>query len=341
MKMRMDDIAKLAHVSRSAVSIAVNGKPGISDEVRAKIFKVIDETGYTPLRNRKKSDSQSLARVRLLVITSEGGMISANYRSLPFFDNLVNSLSDLTVKLGGSFDISILNLSQFNDEITAIKQHSATVPTIILGSDMSADQVIQLSQAIDHNVFVDTYYPDIQVDFVTMDNFKGAYTAGQYILDKGYKNIGYVASKVWIGNFQERRRGFYAALSEKNIEIRTDHVYRLSPTQMMPDLDDEIERLINTDNRPEAVFCENDVMAVRVSKALQNAGVKVPDDIAIMGFDDIPEGRLITPELSTIHVPINQIVNQCLQQLAAQTRWDKWRAQTVFVSTDLVKRQSL
>lgn len=337
----MEDIARLAHVSRSSVSIAVNGKPGISDEVRKRIFKVIDQTGYHVLRNRRKNDKRALARVRLLVVTSKNGMIGANYRSLPFFDNLVTGLADLCAKTDSSFKIEILNISQFDEKLNSIVSETPDIPTIILGSDMTSEQVQQMRNKITYTIFVDTYFPDLTADFVTMDNYKGAYNAAKYIISRGHTEIGYIASQVWISNFQERRRGFYAALHEKKIEITADNYITFSPTTLMPDHNEEIERLIDRKNRPTAIFCENDVMAVHLIKELQINGVNVPDEIAVMGFDDIPEGQLISPELTTIHVPIKQIVNQCVQQLAAQVAWKKWKPQTVLVSTDLVKRNSL
>ncbi|MBT1174369.1 LacI family DNA-binding transcriptional regulator [Bifidobacterium sp. LC6] len=349
MPVTMEDVAREAGVSRSAVSLALNDKPGLSPDIRQKILETIDRLDYSPLRKRKVKRSAltndgALGRVRLLVISTGTGMIRPDYRSLPFFDSLVSQLSEQVGNDGGEFQLEMLSLS--GDDVadrTAIAracQSKRSVPTVVLGIDLSADQVGELNNELDNVVFADTHFPGLSACFVTMDNFQGAYAAAEHMIAAGHSTIGYVASNIWISNFQERRRGFFSALRAHGLEIPAERIIRLSPTRLMPERDAQIIRLTAADTRPSAIFCENDVMAVRLIKDLQTLGINVPRDIAVMGFDDIPEGRLITPELTTVHVPISQIADQSLRQLKAQAA-GQWKAQTVLVSTEVVSRASL
>ena len=92
---------------------------------------------------------------------------------------------------------------------------------------------------------------------------------------------------------------------------------------------------------PEVLFCENDYMALRLVKEFTKEKIRVPQDIAIMGFDDIFEDTMVTPELTTIHVPITQIVSQAINQLQNKAADHNWLPQKCFISTKLVKRESL
>ncbi|MEB3365653.1 substrate-binding domain-containing protein [Lactobacillus sp. R2/2] len=122
------------------------------------------------------------------------------------------------------------------------------------------------------------------------------------------------------------------------MDIPPEFVYSLNPTELMGDLPE----FLRLDKKfPDALFCEDDYMALRLLKELTQRGIKIPEDIAIMGFDDIFEDTMVTPELTTIHVPITQIISQTINQLQSKVADRKWLPQKCFISTRLVKRKSL
>lgn len=337
-KLRMVDIAKKAGVSRSAVSLVLNGKPGVSEKTRKKVFQIIDEEGYKPLRKRKKGGLRRLANINLIIISDEKGVISRNYRSLPFLDTLVSTLSKNVDGFGGQVQTDVLSLKNLKRDLKNLLSKVDVIDAIVLGTDLDDDGVRLLASKIPHVVFVDTLYENIVADFVTMDNFQGAYAAAKFILKKGYRNIGYAASNKLISNFLYRRRGFRAALHEEGVKITPEHVYGLNPVQLMPSSD---LSFFKSKELPEAIFCEDDYMALRLIKEFTRKGLRVPEDVAVMGFDDIYESQIITPELTTIHVPIEQIVNQAIYQLESQAADKDWAPQRTLVSTKLVERDSL
>lgn len=337
-KIKMSDIAAKANVSRSAVSLALNGKPGVSDETRKKIFDIIDQEGYKPLRKRKKGGVRKIASVNLIIVSDKNGVVSQNYRSLPFFDKLVSSLTQNVSGFGGHVQIDTLSIDNLASDLKTLLEHTKITNAVVLGTDLSRNDIIAINKRIKNVVFVDTYYDDIDADFVTMDNFRGAYTAGKYIISKGYKKIGYVASNKLIPNFYQRRKGFVQALAENGLELEKKYMYSLNPIQLMPSSD---LPEFNTKDLPEALFCEDDYMALRLLKEFLKQGLSIPEDIAIMGFDDIYEDVMVIPELTTIHVPIQQIVNQVIFQLQSQAEESEWEAQKCLVSTHLVERNSI
>lgn len=337
MGLKMSDIAKMTGVSKAAVSFALNGKPGVSDETRKKIFKVIKDQGYEPLRKHKKGGVRKIASISLIIIQDRTGMMNRSYASLPFFDTLVSELSQHVNGAGGQMQIVNLDINHLHEGLNnkALQQSKASV---VLATDLNQKQIQLINRKLRNVIFVDNYFDDIQADFVSIDNFQGAYQAGKYIVKKGYRKIGYVASNHAISNFIQRRSGFRKAMKEANIQVPAEYVFSLNPTELIGSLPPLFRQ---KNNWPEAIFCEDDYMAVRLLKELTRQGIKIPKDIAVMGFDDIFEDTMVTPELTTMHVPITQIVIQAINQLQSKVADRYWLPQKCFISTKLVERESL
>ncbi|KRM27668.1 LacI family DNA-binding transcriptional regulator [Schleiferilactobacillus harbinensis] len=337
MALKMSDIAEMAGVSKTAVSLALNGRDGISKETREKIMAVVKEAGYTRQRKRRTPSKRLLGAVTFLVVTTPA-VVRDNYRALPFFSSLISSLSANVAEFGGTLNTVTIDATHLREGLQQLDSEDQLGGTMVLATDLKADQVQLIQQQMRHVVFLDTYYEDITADFVTMDNYQGGGIAAQHILDKGYTDIGYFASDKMISNFSGRRQGFRNTLAKQGLRVSNDHFYFISPTESDPKGLD-MKRL--GASLPEAIFCEDDYIAIRLLKAARAAGMRVPEDLAIMGFDDIYEDTLVTPELTTIHVPVEQMANQATYQLQKQISATQWNPQKVLVSTRLVKRNSL
>ena len=338
MKLKISDIAEKAGVSKAAVSFALNGKAGVSEKTRKHIFKVIEEMGYEPLRKHKKGGVRKLTSISLVIIKTTTGLMNRSYASLPFFDSLVSNLSQNVGGSGGQVQIVTLNIRNLTQDIensTALKKSKAA---IVLATDLNKKQILFLDSKIKNAIFIDNYFEDVDADFVSIDNFQGGYNAGKFIIEKGYTQIGYVASNRIITNFLKRREGFRTALKEKNLEIPPDFVFSLNPVELRGTLP---KFFYSNKKYPHAIFCEDDYMALRLVKELTKIGIKIPDQLAIMGFDDIFEDTMINPELTTIHVPIEQIVRQAINQLEEKVSNTHWLSQKSFISTKLIVRESL
>ena len=335
MKLKMSDIARLAGVSKAAVSFALNGKPGVSEETRKKIFQVIKEQGYEPLRKHKPGGVRKLVSISLVIIRDQTGMMNRNYGSLPFFDTLVSSLSQYVGSFGGQMQIVTLDINHLYSDLNKSEVLNNSQATIVLATDLKKKHVELLNQKIRNVIFIDNYFEDVNADFVSINNFQGAYIAGKYVTQKGFQEVGYVASEHVISNFLQRRSGFRQAMKEANIKIPPKYVFSLNPTELMGTLPELKNKL------PQAIFCEDDYMALHLLKELTHQGIKVPQDVAIIGFDDISEDTMVTPELTTIHVPITQIVSQTINQLQSKVSNHNWLPQKCLISTKLIKRESL
>lgn len=251
MNLKMSDIAKMAGVSKAAVSFALNGKPGVSDETRKKIFEVIKEQGYEPLRKHKKGGTRKLASICLVIIQDRTGMMNRNYASLPFFDTLVSNVSQNVGGAGGQVQIVNLDINHLREGLNNDEALQQSKASIVLATDLNQRQVQLINKKLRNVIFVDNYFDDVQADFVSIDNFQGAYQAGKYITKKGYRKIGYVASNHVISNFLQRRSGFRKAMREANIQIPPEYVFSLNPTELRGSLPPLFRQ---KNNWPEAIF---------------------------------------------------------------------------------------
>lgn len=290
------------------------------------------------LEREKRGGVRKLASINLIIVSDKKGIVNRNYRSLPFFDHLVSSLTQNVSGFGGQIQIDTLMIDTLSQDLKKLLETTVIDNALVLGTDLKPDNIRFINDKIKHVVFVDTYYDDVNADFVTMNNFQGTYMAANYIIKKGYKKIGYAASNKLISNFTERRRGFRQALKEHAMSVPVKYFYSIDPTKLTPD--SKIGEF-DTNDSPDIIFCEDDYMALRLMKEFIRKGLSIPNDIAIMGFDDIYEGVLVTPELTTIHVPIDQIVNQVILQLQGQVADTNWEPQKCLVSTRLVERESM
>lgn len=336
MSLKMSDIARIAQVSKATVSLVLNEQPGVSESTRQRIKKIMADLHYSPLRKSRRMQTNNFGEVTLLAITTTG-VVSDNYQALPFFSSLIYELSQEVDRLQGELTTITIEASDLKKKLPQLRASLNKV--IVLGTDLTHDQVMFINQKIKHVVFLDTTYDDVNADFITMDNYQGARLAAQHIIAQGYHRIGYFASDKPMANFYGRRRGFRSALEEAQFKIDNRDFYFISPIETNP-TGINFQELVNRD-LPPAIFCEDDYIALRLIKAASQAHIRVPEDVAIMGFDDLFAGTIITPELTTIHVNIQQMATQGLQQLVNQFAHPDWLPQKSLITTTLIKRRSL
>ena len=339
--MKIDDIAKLANVSKSAVSLALNGKTGVSQETRDKILKIANEHGYTARPIIKPEHFQKLdSKFLRFVACTNDHIVTEQYESLPFFTELIGDINKQMATLGYSLVVSSINCSNLEEELLQLEQNQKSAGILLLGTNLNPQQIKLIANIQPNLVVLDTCFETLDINFVVMNNLYGAYEAGEYLINLGHKRIGYVASKTRIYNFDMRKKGFLQALSEHHIDITEENFFSISPTVIAAQ-DDFKQTITNrTQPLPTAVFCEADYMAISVIKSLTELGIKVPEDISVIGFDNIFESQVITPELTTIHVKKDKLATLAVKQLIDginQVKIDKIK---LFVDTEMIVRKS-
>jgi DNA-binding LacI/PurR family transcriptional regulator len=343
MQLKMQDIAKLANVSKSAVSIALSGKPGISKETREKILCLVRETGYFPKSMMKAEQVYGASKTISIIVCTNSGIVLEQYYNQPFFMELIHHIDEQARALGYSLLFSSIDILQFDLNINRyIKENNAN-GILLLGTNLNKEQILQVAQIEPHLVVLDTCFEMLDVNFIVMNNAMGAYQAGIHLVGLGHSDIGYVQSNSRMYNFDSRKKGFMSALNEVNLSVPEENLFSISPTMLasQEDFKDQLLQHKKTvGHLPTALFCECDYIAISVNKSLAELGIRVPEDISLIGFDNISETRIVTPELTTIHVDKERMASIAVKKLIDMIENKDTVTLKSFVDTTFIERNS-
>lgn len=335
--MKIEDIAKLANVSKSAVSLAINGKPGVSEQTRQHILDIIEENNYVPLRASK---NKTEAKTINFIACKNEDIIDDTFSDMPFFNELLATLSIEASKRSYSVNISAINNNNIGTELAKLKGKDMAEATIILGTNLSENDIQYIVHEYPHIIIIDNYYENIDANFISINNSLGGYIATQHLIDNGHTKLGYAGGQPRIKNFDERRRGFEAAVNTHN--IKRDPHFEFIFNGMKIERDQEFQdRIKNLEVIPSAFVCENDYIAISLLKSLQALNIKVPEQISIIGFDNIGECQVVTPELSSIKVHKDEIINQTLNIIDEQLISKNFNNVHVQINPKLIERMSV
>jgi LacI family transcriptional regulator len=340
--MKMDDIAKLANVSKAAVSLAFSGKPGIGSETRERILQVAHEAGYTPRARTVASTSKEDKSLLFLVCTSSGIVLQEYYQQ-PFFKELIHYIEERCRQKGYSLIFSTIDMEFFERDIQTIAGEKHSEGTILLGTNLNRKQISDIHHKLPNLIVLDTYFETLPVQFIQINNVMGAYQAGSYLCETGHTSIGYIASNVRIHNFEERRRGFFTALAEHGLDVPESRTLSVAPTILtsQEDLKQQLNAYLNTGHSlPTAWFCECDYIAISAMKTMNELGIRVPQDTSIIGFDNINESRIVTPELTSIHVEKERMATLAVEMLIEAIEQGAQTVAKITVDTRFVERNS-
>ncbi|MBG9985009.1 LacI family DNA-binding transcriptional regulator [Aerococcaceae bacterium DSM 111022] len=311
----MKEVAKRAGVSVGAVSLALNNKKGVSEETRNRILKVAEEMQYKYTVRVDQDKTNAPYNIRL-VIVSKNMVVSNNIQTQPFFSTLINNILSLSNHKTVSISLSFVQHEDLKFYIEKHTEEKSIDGIILLSTDLDAIDLINTVDDIKLPiVLLDSSHKLINLNQIGINNKQGATIAADYILSKGFKRIGYAMSENRIHNFEERYDAFMSRLKSNGLSINNEDIYKFSPNFL--EVNNQIkEKMKKPNDIPAVFFCENDAIAISLVKTLQELSYKIPEDVSIIGFDDIPESVIISPELTTISVDkanfaklaINQII---------------------------------
>lgn len=338
MKVTMKDIAKKLNISINAVSIALNEKPGVSDEMRWLILKTADEMGYI---NEKRKYLSAFSRTNICI------MMQSYYANTGHFYSIVlRSIVDEAKNLGYS---SIMNY--FEDE-------HMDMPECIVERKVAG--IVVVGKICDHNLkqLKKTGIPIVLVDFTSLydtcdcvltHNKQGGYMITNYVLEKGYQKIGFFGDLNYSLSFQDRFIGFKQALINHHIlkgYCDDDYIHQYSFLENIEIyiLHQQIElivQLLQSKPLPEVLICANDSNAFVVIQALHQMGLKVPDDIGVTGFDDTPMAEKFIPSLTTLQVQKECMGKEAVHRLVDRIQRKDYIQKTELLSVKIIERTSV
>ncbi|WP_333485672.1 LacI family DNA-binding transcriptional regulator [Paenibacillus sp. SYP-B4298] len=338
----MEDIAALAHVSKSAVSLAFSGKPGISEETRARIIQIAQENGYAPRARKSSLPQPELApnpTLRFIACTNSG-IVLEQFNKQPFFMELIQCIEEQCRLRGYSLLYSSVPAEQLEEKLDQFAAEHEVSGMILLGTNLTREQIELIASRERNLVVLDTCVDTLNANFIVMNNQMGAYQACKHLIELGHTRIGYIESSHRMYNFDARRKGFLLALAEHELGLRKEDIFTTLPTVITPQ--DDFKHIIEQrrDDLPTAFFCECDYIAISAMKSLMELGIRVPGDISIVGFDNINESMVISPELTTVHVEKEKIAELAVTMMKHLMSSESSISVKTTVDTRLIVRRS-
>lgn len=330
---RVADIAKIVGVSSSTVSNALNNRKGVSGEKKQEILKIAKEMGYE--RNvRKRAD----ATLRFVIFKRHGAVVD----DTPFFSQLIKGIETESKKSGYNLIVTHLNVSEFqdNDSLEKFKNDSSE-GIIVLATELIAADLEYFKSVEVPIVMLDSCFRGKPLDCVIINNEDGIYQATKYLIDSGHRKIGLLHSANYISNFYYRRKSFYITMSDSGLYVDPAHEVHLTST--MEGAYKDMKAYLSGDKveLPEAYVAENDIIAIGAMRALNEAGIRIPEDISIIGFDDMPFCDVCTPRLTTIQVEKEAMGKLAVQMLVGKIKGTHTLPIKIQTCTKLIERESV
>ncbi|MDO4489197.1 MAG: LacI family DNA-binding transcriptional regulator [Eubacteriales bacterium] len=331
------ELAEALGVSTATVSIALNGKKGISEEKRKMILDAAEQHGIR--RDARRSVSSKLIN---LVVYKKHGKV---YGDTAFFSSLMDGIASQIADSGYRLQLSYFYASQDPEEQWRSILSSGTAGLIILATEMLEEDFPVFANSPIPVVMLDADLRNASYDCVTINNIQGVGLAVNYLLDNGHRRLGYLCSSVTIPNFNERRLGYKIAIDTSpyrnectSMEIPVGSTPETAYEDMTRFLDNNKEEL------PTAFFADNDIIANSCIRALKQHGYRLPDDISIVGFDNTSSNALISPALTSINVPKVYMGRYAVETLISrleqneETPTARHSINTTLVTRDSVKK---
>lgn len=328
-------LAALLGISESAVSLALNNKPGVSRETRKRVIDTAKEHGYD-FSKKNYSDSQKKGTVCFAVYKKSGAVVD----DTPFFAAVTDGVS--TACRRKSYDCVIRYFYEdddLDDQIYSLGRARFS-GIIVLATEMEEATLRRFDRLETPLVFLDAYFEKPQYNFVLINNVQGAFTAAQYLIRKRRAQPGYLRSAYSISNFEQRADGFYKAIRAAGMSTAKSPVLRLTPSQ--EGAYEDMKGLLAAGEKPASCyFADNDLIAIGAMKALKEAGFRIPEDVAVVGFDDLPACEYISPALTTVLVPKTFLGGTATERVIRLIEEKDQQPLKIEVFTQLIKRKSV
>ncbi|MDR1654908.1 MAG: LacI family DNA-binding transcriptional regulator [Treponema sp.] len=305
-KANIRTISEITGYSQSTISNVLNMKKGVNADTAEKIFHVATEIGYhksSPMNNIK------------VVMYKKSGLILMD---TPFISALLEGVESEGHIHGLSTIIHNVKEKEdgFQSKLDQISRERNS-GIILLATELEWADMKVFSNIKTPFVVVDAWFREGFFDTVLMDNTDSLYVIVKYLVEMGHKKIGYIGSSVNISNFFYRKNGFINALRLFGLCVEDKYCVNLTPTSNGA-YEDMLRYLKSKPKMPSAYCVVNDVVSFGVMKAINECGYHIPEDISIVGFDNMPLSEISTPPLTTVNVPKKELGQIAVQRLMTQ-----------------------
>lgn len=326
------DVAKKAGVSITTVSRVINNDKSfsVSEETKNKIFSAINELNYKIPDSYKsnKNIRNSIGCIQRLTI--EGNRDN-------YFSTIASGVKEHLSNYGKSLQFSLTQLDFETDNFESLFQ---TYPLgIILMGDVSESAYNFLKSKVKYIVGIDTSYEDI--DNVRYNRYYAAIQALEHLIDCGHKKIAYIGSNIKLDDIKNigRYEAYNKVMNFNNLEIKPEWI--INCKWHRETCFEETIKLLQSKNRPTAIFVASDQMAIASMAAIHSLGLRIPEDISVVAISDIVESAYLTPPLTTVSIPQKEMGKLATEILLQRINGDSTITKQIFVPCNLVIRNSV
>ena len=326
------DIARQLNISISTVSRALGGSPDINKDTRKAVMEIAKELAYEPnqvAQNLRKNKTNTL------------GMIVPELAT-HFFSANLSGFQD--VAAGKGYNVMICQSNEsYEEEIKNINTLVASrVDGLIISLSKETRNYDHLQSLFNRGiplVFFDRVCDEINTSRIIVDDHDGAFKATEHLIEMGYKRIAHLSGPENLSISKRRLEGYLDAMKKHNMPVLPEFVRHSSLSER--DVIDQVNALLNLPEPPDALFAINDPAAVQALQVIKERGLKVPEDLALVGFNNDPVTALLEPSLTTIAQPAFQLGQLAARHILEQINHPtEFIPQKVVLKTELIIRNS-
>lgn len=338
-RIKNKDIASELGISTAAVSLAINNKPGVSDETRRKVLAMIEAGGggnVSVTSQRTVGKNNTL----LFVVHKRHGEIIIDK---PFFSDLIESVQMEATRHNYTMMVShytwALDLHSYVDSLNDLKPAGI----VLLATEMLSEDLSEYKRLAAPFVLLDSAFDTEEFDCVSIDNQNAILRAFEYAYSMGHRDVGYLRSSVYINNFDHRFDGYLKGIRLYNLEHRNHPVFSLHSNVEMSyqQMRNILEHRPSNLGMPTCFLSDLDYIAIGAMSALKEFGYRIPEDVSVIGFDDVTSCEIYQPPLTTMRVNRTDIGRIAVTTLLERVHTPHSYYTQTYVSSDLIVRDSV
>ncbi|WP_273851843.1 LacI family DNA-binding transcriptional regulator [Guptibacillus spartinae] len=326
----ISDVAKRSGLSKSTVSRVINNHPYISKEKRELVQKAMEELGYYPNPAARRLRGQLKSTIGVIVPRIVN----------PFFSYLVNSIEQTAFE--HNFQVLIFQSNENKEKELSFLNLLKTrqIDGIILTAiENDADTIHSYTQ-YGPILFCNEYLNHSTIPSIRVDQSKGAYLGTKHLIEQGHSKIAYCTGGLFAedGKDKDRNQGYQKALNEAGLSLNPNWIF--VDQHSIQDGKSVLQQILKMDDRPTAIFTGSDEVAAGVMIEANDQNVKVPENLAVIGFDDQPLAEMLHPKLTTIKQPISLMGEKAVEGLVTMMQENSTIPENIELPVELIERKS-
>ena len=333
MKITIKEVASQVGVSIQTISNVVNNRPVVAESTRQRVLKAIQDLDYQPNASARSLRTHRTKTIALVVIASERGYLI----SAPYLNQAISGIIDSTRDEGYLILLNSVQPRQTAQPLEALYRQQRIDGAIIASAQLDEPFVEELARGPIPFVLLERSISGEHMAAVMANNRLGGMQAVNYLVSRGYRRIAFIGGLLSWASAHERQEGYRQGMIAAGLG---DQISIFPGDWSLESGRHAALALLQSSSPPEAIFAANDVTAIGVLQVARELGLSVPKDLAVMGCDDFSIASLISPALTTIHMPAYEIGQKAAELMLDYQQNGHFSTQNILLDTQVVVRES-